>query len=1825
MEITNNQNAESFVVRELTEKSNGNAKYFLLSNGNIRAEFYASEYAETISAQETNTYNPPAAVKATAAAADSQTLNLGVTVYGFTADLTTPLSGNNTYTMYAPNITRNASAFLIKGNRTAMSRVAFAQVGGSVPQGIDIQSCKLYLCTGSTAPDNLFYSYANIAGNPITVNSVSFSTTPSGLFSYSLGEDNRYWATIDVAATAGASLNRGFCLLPYSSAMMAVSVCSSVAEQSVRPKLVVEYTLPVDASHEDIADVAANLQYAAVEEKEQSYVEGGAGNAGEYGVNVRTGRLFFDKPLFSLGGNKMPASFELCYNKANADTRKINTDNSTAKTFNLATHMPKGFKLNCQQYVFPSGNDYVYVDGAYNYHRFALAQNATDVYFDTAGTGLLLYVKTDGFEIKDNTFNRMTFNAKGLLISVEKTFKNATVSMTNAYDAEDADKLVSVTDGMGRVTQFAYAGRTVTVTKPDGNTLTMTMNDDWRLAGLSESDGTSSSYAYNADGVLESAENSAGEKAVFTFDAQGRVAGVKNKVKGSSVGNTLFDYTLSYLTKTVTYRYTDDEDATHKIRYVYEFDGDGKTVRTYEALDDAFNSYGNIQFRSESEFEHFVQTNTGTPMLAGMFETAGEIYNSKVVDEFQTTAYSVNSLSELPKTKSGEHYVLSATANLAGTNAGEVYKIELVEAGTTERVIKTLEFNAGENRPQYRAISFTVLGDVGQVGFRLVRQAVFSSGGFYNVKLTKTLKPKTYDCTNMGKNVIDNVCGQKWSSLTGNMSVEYTPTASSAVVELNNIKFLAEDFEVNKKNANDSTAGFDVWYNGLKNCIHNAHNVKFFTGSTKYTFNCVEFARVTFENGRAIIDKIVYSPETGVYARAVRNVIGNFDDSRYSYIIEQYTDLDEHMLAVRKKGFNDMITEYSYDDLGNLTSEKTYDYWSPDTFFKTEYVYEQNGGFLKSVTTHDLSPAVTVQYSNTLSTGNVSEVTSPRGQTTSSVYAANNIQLTEISSTVDGTKNKNGFSYNSGRLESASNDGVSYQFYYNSYNEVSSVYAGGSKLLEKTYEHTPQKDVVVTKHANGNEVRKTYDKYERLVKVEERLSTSDEFEQKTVYIYSDNDVSNIVDPFDQNLTISADSPLRIVLDKEKGTWYDYDSSGRVSETDGCGVWYDEKNRLYSRDVTTPFGKIATYVDYADGQYPDNPDRVKGSRSGGYTENYSYDSLSRIDGIDVELASTASSPTKTCSLKREITYNDSDAEEGNKKYASELVKSISVRDGNKGEFAAALSAYTLDYDGDGNITKHTTQVTYESSGLFIPATTESFGLIPPATSDYTILQTKTTSSTYEYDKLNRLTRENNERLGKTWTYSYDAGGNVTERKEYAYTTAEQLDNETATATKEYVYRTSGWKDQLLSYDGESIVYDASGNPTTYRGATLGFEAGRRLKSYKKAGDANAYEFTFDCRGVRKSKKTKDADGHDKTWSFYYDEDGKLWGETKSEKVLQGNFGIQLWTDKITKIGFFHLNSGLAGFTLSRQTGIADAVKADYIYRKNALGDIDGIFDTDMNLIGEYVYDAWGNCTIEASGADNIEIMETNPFRYRGYYWDKELNLYYLQTRYYDPQTGRFINADGIEYALEQYKNINALNLYSYCNNNPIMGIDPEGTKSKFWGWLLTAFVAVVATAAIVVGTVVTGGLVSAVLVGAGVGALTSMGSSVIAQGGFKDADPWQVAKSGAIGAVIGAASGAASWAIGTIGQAIGQHLGYAFSSMRHISSGVKLGSVFGVDLMMSTGKIAGSVIGGIAGGTFMNYHANLLFGTKLNFEEAMNQGIGGEISSWLIGIFKWLVK
>ena len=112
----------------------------------------------------------------------------------------------------------------------------------------------------------------------------------------------------------------------------------------------------------------------------------------------------------------------------------------------------------------------------------------------------------------------------------------------------------------------------------------------------------------------------------------------------------------------------------------------------------------------------------------------------------------------------------------------------------------------------------------------------------------------------------------------------------------------------------------------------------------------------------------------------------------------------------------------------------------------------------------------------------------------------------------------------------------------------------------------------------------------------------------------------------------------------------------------------------------------------------------------------------------------------------------------------------------------------------------------------------------------------------------------------------------------------------------------------------------------------------------------------------------------------------------------------------------------------------------------MGNIKGTLDSNGQAVVQYKYDAWGNHKVynnaQKEDTDSHFIGNLNPFRYRSYYYDTETKLYYLKTRYYDPEVGRFINMDSIEYADPQ--TINGLNLYAYCGNNPVMNEDSTGT-------------------------------------------------------------------------------------------------------------------------------------------------------------------------------------
>ncbi len=129
---------------------------------------------------------------------------------------------------------------------------------------------------------------------------------------------------------------------------------------------------------------------------------------------------------------------------------------------------------------------------------------------------------------------------------------------------------------------------------------------------------------------------------------------------------------------------------------------------------------------------------------------------------------------------------------------------------------------------------------------------------------------------------------------------------------------------------------------------------------------------------------------------------------------------------------------------------------------------------------------------------------------------------------------------------------------------------------------------------------------------------------------------------------------------------------------------------------------------------------------------------------------------------------------------------------------------------------------------------------------------------------------------------------------------------------------------------------------------------------------------------------------------------------------------------------------------------------YLYITNISGDVAGITDAQGNLIAEYTYDAWGKLlditTAEENNEEQLAIANANPLRYRGYYYDNETGYYYLQSRYYNPEWGRFISADDFDYI--DAKSIYSTNAYAYCKNSPIEYKDPTGYIaiegwSAFW--------------------------------------------------------------------------------------------------------------------------------------------------------------------------------
>ena len=391
--------------------------------------------------------------------------------------------------------------------------------------------------------------------------------------------------------------------------------------------------------------------------------------------------------------------------------------------------------------------------------------------------------------------------------------------------------------------------------------------------------------------------------------------------------------------------------------------------------------------------------------------------------------------------------------------------------------------------------------------------------------------------------------------------------------------------------------------------------------------------------------------------------------------------------------------------------------------------------------------------------------------------------------------------------------------------------------------------------------------------------------------------------------------------------------------------------------------------------------------------------------------------------------------------------------------------------------------------------------------------------YVYDAMNRLIREDNKSFKKTWLYSYDNKGNILCKRTTDFTLKENVEENEYTSTG-YTYE----GDRLVGYGNETIGYDAMGNPTLYRGKSLEWNW-RHLTKYN--GMSLQYDNVY--QRIKRGEE-----------EYVYDSQDRIVKKSGAE--------------------FLYDDAGVSGIKYEGAT---------YMYHRDGQGNIAALIDSSGNVVVKYEYDAWGNHEVyDGSGTkitQGTHVGRVNPYRYRGYYYDEELKLYYLKTRYYDPEVGRFINADDITYI--DPETINGLNLYAYCGNNPVMRVDGNGTF--FLSLLIGALIAgVISGTFSAVNTVRNGG-----------GFLDGLGAFL---GGF------------ITGGVLGAA------AILGGGLAVG-----AFA--------VTAGSIVGIALFLTVGTFAGGVLG--------YWLENKIQGNSISWADAILQGaltVMGGITNFIAG-------
>ena len=802
---------------------------------------------------------------------------------------------------------------------------------------------------------------------------------------------------------------------------------------------------------------------------------------------------------------------------------------------------------------------------------------------------------------------------------------------------------------------------------------------------------------------------------------------------------------------------------------------------------------------------------------------------------------------------------------------------------------------------------------------------------------------------------------------------------------------------------NTGIAYFDNICITKDNLISTNDNEYYEDGKLKYTnANGVESFYYYNEAGD-LID--IFSKNQRVSYEYTNHILTS--QSNYIFLTDLSSKDYEQILNAKTFSRLQSVTKYEYDQYGLLVKTEVIKMkYRSGEYIESEKLITENTYYLGSnckifgaLKTSKDSLGQTTRYIRNENNGRLLAVIDPNNYGLGYTYDDLDRLISVQPVYFDGTSYMNTSSetnveyvYNDkNQLQGITSNGTTYTFSYDVFGNQNAIFIGENQIISQTNNSNNGK-VNKIEYASGTSVLYEYDELERVSKI-----TYQNGEQEKIYTYEYDANGNLSRVYDKSSYIEI--------------CYQYDSTGKLLgfiEKDrgnsNISIYtnyaYDAQHRLTRAYYNTSYRQGESTTDYTDlySRYRytyDNKGNYKTNsidfldEIGNYMLCYTYDELSRLTKKDTMIIDTSN--VNGSQIVGNIVNNIVELsyltnETNTSLLISQYASSIELNDAS-----VSQTIYKYEYDALGNI------VTVKNS------------------LDEVILS-------YEYDILGQLTRENNSYTGKTYTYSYDANGNILSASEYAYTLEAQIASE-PTSTSTYTYGNASWKDQLTEYNGQQITYDEIGNPLSYLGYTFNWENVRNLTSI--TGNGLTATYTYNSDGIRTGKTVNG------TEHKYMLEGTKIVFEFYADTVL-----VYFYDETGTPIGMAYRNAD----TVDENATHANQFDL-YLFTKNLQGDIVGIYDENATLVASYVYDAWGNHTVTNYTSENIGNI--NPFRYRGYYFDSETGFYYLNTRYYNPQLKRFINADSLNY-LGANGDMQSFNLYAYCSNNPILHVDPNGT-------------------------------------------------------------------------------------------------------------------------------------------------------------------------------------